>query len=281
MFKKIIYILVFTFFTAAINADVVKKIEIDGNKKVSDETIKIYGKIELNTNLNENDLNKILQNLYETNFFENVSVNLEENTLKIVLKEYPTINQLIILGEPSNKLKDQIIKVISSKEKNSFIKSNINNDVNLIKRLYASVGYNFSKVETKIKEIDDENFDLIFQIDRGDKTKISSIKFIGNNHVRSNRLKQVIASEEDKFWKVLSKNTVFNKEAIDLNERLLINYYKSLGYYDIRINSNIAEINLEKNVDLIFSIDEGERYFINKLSTNVDEVLDKNYFSFT
>ena len=82
MFKKIIYILVFTFFTAAINADVVKKIEIDGNKKVSDETIKIYEKIELNTNLNENDLNKILQNLYETNFFENVSVNLEGKYFK-------------------------------------------------------------------------------------------------------------------------------------------------------------------------------------------------------
>ena len=84
---------------------------------------------------------------------------------------------------------------------------------------------------------------MLFEIDRGEKTKISSIKFIGNKFVRSKRLRDVIASEESKFWKVLSKNTNFSENLINLDRRLLINYYKSIGFYNIKVNSNIAKIN--------------------------------------
>ena len=40
-------------------------------------------------------------------------------------------------------------------------------------------------------------------------------------------MRDVIASEEDKFWKVISRNTKFNESLIDLDKRLLENYYKS------------------------------------------------------
>ena len=278
MIKKIFLIIVFIFVTSLLKAEIVKEVVIEGNKRVSEETIKLYGGIELNKNISERDLNKIVNNLYETNFFENIEVKLENNTLKISLTEYPIINQLIILGEPKNSFKDEIKKFIKSKEKKPFIKSLLTEDVNIIKKLYASIGYNFAEIDTKIREINEENLDLIINIKRGNKTKISKINFIGNKTFRSYRLKQVVASEEDKFWKVLSKNTNFNEEILNLNKRLLINYYKSNGFYDVKIKSNVAEINENRNVNLIYSIDEGKRYYINKISTTVDAVLDEELF---
>ena len=69
---KIISIIVVTLFLISPSkAEIVKKIEISGNQRVSDATIKIYGDIKLNKDYNESDLNKILSNLYSTNFFEN------------------------------------------------------------------------------------------------------------------------------------------------------------------------------------------------------------------
>ena len=53
-----------------LNAEIVKRIDISGNKRVSEETVKIYGEIEVNKNYSERDLNEILTNLYSTNFFE-------------------------------------------------------------------------------------------------------------------------------------------------------------------------------------------------------------------
>ena len=60
---------------------------------------------------------------------------------------------------------------------------------------------------------------------------------------------------------------------------MLENYYKSIGYYDVKINSSIAEVNEnDANAKIVYSIDEGKRYTINKITTKVDKVFDKKIF---
>jgi len=279
MRKLLITVLIYLFCSSPIIAEVVKKINISGNSRVSDETIKIYGDIKINNNYTEKDLNKILNNLFSTNFFEDVQVELSNNILNINLIEHPVINQLIIIGEPSNKYQEQIRKIITSKEKDSYIKNNISKDVDTIKKLYASLGYNFTQVDTKVRKIDNSNLDLIFEIKKGKLTRISKITFVGDKKIRDKRLRDIVASEEHKFWKVISKNTKFNKNLINMDKRLLENYYKSVGYYDVKIKSNSAEISKKDgDIELIYSIDAGSRYVIKKIITNADPVIDKNIF---
>ena len=103
---------------------------------------------------------------------------------------------------------------------------------------------------------------MIFEINRGNQTKISSITFIGDKKIKSKRLKDIIASEEDKFWKFITRNTKFSQSLLNLDIRLLKNYYKSLGYYDVEISSNSAELNKTGDIDLIYSIDAGTRYIL-------------------
>ena len=267
------------FLFSSLNSAIIKKIEIIGNDRVSDQTIIVYGDIKVNEDINEQKLNQILNDLYSTDFFEDVKVQIKEDVLIINLKEYSVINKLIFLGEPSNRIKSEIKKNIRSKEKGSFIKSYISQDIETIKTLYSSIGYNFSKIEAKINKIDDRNIDLIMDITRGEKTKISSINFIGDKKIRDRRLRDVIASEEDRFYKFISKNTNFNQNIIDLDIRLLKNYYKSLGYYNIKVTSNSAELNEKGNIDLIYSIDAGERFIVNKISTDIDPIFDKELFN--
>ncbi len=278
LFKFILKFSLTFFIFSYLNAATINKIVIDGNKRVSDETIKVYGEIKLNENIDENKLNKILNNLYSTDFFEDINIKEVNGVLSITVKEYPLVNQLILNGEASSRIRDEIKKQISTKAKRSFIKSSISNDVNLIKQLYSSIGYNFANIDIKTKELDSSNVDILIEIDRGQITKISSISFIGDKKVRDNRLRNVIASERDRFYKIISKNTKFSENLINLDLRLLKSYYKSLGYYDVEINSNSAELNENKNIDLIYSIDAGKRYRINKISTNVDKTFDKELF---
>tara|TARA_B100000963_G_scaffold331801_2_gene322856 strand:+ start:2376 stop:4607 length:2232 start_codon:yes stop_codon:yes gene_type:complete len=261
-----------------LNAEIVKRIDISGNKRVSEETVKIYGEIEVNKNYSERDLNEILTNLYSTNFFEDISININNGVLKIKLVEYPVINELIILGEASNKYKEQIKKLIKSKKKRSFIKSNLAEDIEIIKKIYASVGYNFAKVEIKTKKISESTLDVVIEVDRGSVSKISKISFIGEKKVRERRLRDVIASEEDKFWKFISRNTKYSQELVKLDMRLLKNYYKSIGYYDVQVTSQSAELNKTGDIQLIYSIEAGNRYIINKISIDTDPVFDAKLF---
>ena len=80
------------------------------------------------------------------------------------------------------------------------------------------MGYNFSAVDAKFNKVDERNIDLIFEINKGEQTKISSITFIGDKKIKSKRLLDVIASEKDQFWKFLSRNTNFSNEILNLNE---------------------------------------------------------------
>ena len=88
--------------------------------------------------------------------------------------------------------------------------------------------------------------------------------------IRDRRLRDVVASEEDKFWKFLTKNTNFNKQLVNLDIRLLTNYYRSLGYYNVKINSSFAKLNDKSNFELIFNITEGKKYFFNNFSLKND-----------
>ena len=84
--NKFLAILVFILFNSSFsNAEVVKNLTIEGNNRISDETIKLYGEIELNKEYKDKDLDNILQQLYKTEFFENVNVTVS-NTLKVKVK---------------------------------------------------------------------------------------------------------------------------------------------------------------------------------------------------
>lgn len=281
MFKKskiIIFSVLSLLIFSNLNAEVINQLKVNGNSRVSEETIKVYGEIKLNENVSEKKLNQILNNLYSTNFFEDVSIKINNGVLNINVKEYPTVNQLIITGEPSKGIKKEIIEQISLKEKNSFIRSNLSKDIELIKNFYSAIGYNFAKVEAKVNKLSENTFDLLIEIDRGGVTKISSITFTGDKKIRDYRLRNIIASEQDRFYKFISKNTKFSNTLVNLDLRLLQNYYKSLGYYNVDITSNSAELNEVGNVDLVYTINAGQRYRINKISTNVDPTFDNEIF---
>ena len=108
---KFIVIIFFLFISVKSSSEIIKSIEITGNKRVSDETIKVYGDIQqTGSDITKADLDVILKNLYSTNFFENVSLVIDKGILKINVKEYPIVNQLVLIGEKSTRIQNEIKK---------------------------------------------------------------------------------------------------------------------------------------------------------------------------
>tara|TARA_B110001452_G_C15229776_1_gene426054 strand:- start:473 stop:2698 length:2226 start_codon:yes stop_codon:yes gene_type:complete len=276
MFK--IYTIILCLICTNLSAEVVQKLSVEGNSRIGKETIKVYGEIALGKDYTALDINKILKRLYETDFFEDIKINLNDGVLNILVKEYSIINFIDIEGEKSKTIKEFILERLNLRVKESFIESKLSQDINLMKRLYASRGFNFANVETKIQKFDDNRINLIYSLEKGKKTDIAKISFIGDKKIKDKRLRDIIVSEEKKFWKFLSRNTFLNSNTINLDKRLLINYYKSLGYYDVQVLSSNAEIDKENFTNLTYTINAGTRYRITKISTNVNDVLDKRIF---
>ena len=116
---KIYTLLIFFIFTS-LPAEIINKIEINGNQRVSIETIKMFSNISVGDDFDSNDFNSTLKKLYDTNFFNLIELKIEANILKINVEEFPIIQNVSIEGIDKQKIKDELLENISFKPRTSF-----------------------------------------------------------------------------------------------------------------------------------------------------------------
>ena len=92
-------------------SEVIKKIEVKGNERISSDTIIMFTGVNLNQNIDDDKLNKIIKRLYDTNFFKNISAEIKSSILKLNVVELPIIEKVDIKGIKSIKLKIIFIKI--------------------------------------------------------------------------------------------------------------------------------------------------------------------------
>ena len=276
-FSKIIIIL--CIFTTSAVSEILKKIEITGNKRISSETIIIFSEVKINDQINKSKLDKVIKNLYQTNFFRNISLNFENQILFLNVEENPIIENLEINGIKKQSLVEFIKGKIQLAEMKSFNEELLAVDLDLINNILKTNGYYFTKISSSKNINSDLNtINLRINIDLGEKAKIKKIIFLGEKIFKEKRLKEVIASEEHKFWKFISNNVYINQELINLDKRLLVSYFKNNGFYDVKVENSFVEFDKNSNFNLIFNIIPGKKYFFNEFNLNLPSNYDTNLF---
>ncbi len=266
LFKSLLLLLLLS---VSVYSEIIKKIEVTGNQRISSETIKVFSGIKVNTEIDLEDLNGIIKNLYKTNYFENVSLDINNNVLNIQVKENPIIQSVVIDGVKNKRILKVLNEIIELKEKTSFVKIKIKKDESKITNVLRTNGFYFSKVTSKIKTNENNTIDLIFDIQLGKRAHIKKITFIGDKKIKDRKLRSIIVSEESKFWKFISRKKYLDISRINLDERLLFNYYKNKGFYNVSIESSSAKIINEKDFELIFNINAGEKFYFRNFDLKI------------
>jgi len=114
------FLLVFLLFLNHAFSNPLDKIEIIGNDRISDETIKLFINVDIKDEINDNKLNQILKDLYSTDFFKDINLNFEDQTLFIKVIENPIIENISYNGVKSNRILDVIKENTSVKSRSSF-----------------------------------------------------------------------------------------------------------------------------------------------------------------
>ena len=114
MLKKIFKINFLIFFLTAISyAEVITDINVAGNKRISKETLIVFGEISKGSDYSQDDLNTILKKIYATNFFKNINISIENSILNINVVENPIISSVEFNGIRSEKLMEYLMDKIS------------------------------------------------------------------------------------------------------------------------------------------------------------------------
>ena len=278
LFNLILFLYFFILISTKSYSDTLDKISISGNIRISDETIFTFLPIKINDQISINQINEITKLLYETSFFKDISVELLGNELKISVIENPIIQNVSYNGIKSDSLKEFITKNLKLMDRSFYVDLHVKQDSNKILDNLKKKGYYFSQITPKIENLEDNKINLIYDIFLGDKAKINKISFIGNKIFKDRVLKNIILSEEYKFWKFISGKKFLNQDLVDFDKRLLTNYYLNKGYYNVNISSSFAKITDDDSFELIYNIDAGKRIFFGDLTLNLPINYEKENF---
>ena len=259
-------------------SEIVNKIEIIGNDRISNETIKLFIPIKIKDEINDVKLNQILQELYDTEYFKDVSVKFENKTLLINVIENPIIENISYKGIKSSRILNIIKDETLVKSRSSYNETIIKKEKLKINNILKNLGYYNSNIDVLVENSKNNLINITYDINLGKKSKISKITFIGNKIFKDKKLHRIITSTEYKFWKFISGRKYLNQNTALFDERLLKNFYKNNGYYNVVINSSFAKLIEENTFELIFNIDAGPKFFFGNLSLNLPVDFDKKNF---
>ena len=278
-YKILVYILIFniTFLSKSFSI-IIKKIEIFGNERIPNETIQMFSSVSIDDEVNNEKLNFILKQLYETGFFKDVNVKLDKDILKISLIENPIIENITFDGIKAKKIKDPITKNLKLKNRSSYNIIDLNYDKEKIISSLKELGYYFSNIEVFVKELENNKVNIKYLINLGDRAKIKKISFVGKKIFKDRKLRGVILSEEYKFWKFISGKKFLNESMIEFDNRLLTNFYLNKGFYQVKVNTSFAKLIEDNEFELIYNIDAGPKYYFGELKLNLPIDYDKSNF---
>ena len=271
-------LLFYSFFISSVNAESVDKISINGNERISNKTIQMFANIEINDEISNKKINLILKDLYDTNYFEDVRVSFENKILTIFVKEHPIIQKITYEGIKSQSLLENINTNKLIREKSPFNLIILEEEKNRLNKIIKKMGYFDPKIQISVEKLDKSLVNINLDIDLGKKAKIKKISFNGNKVFKDSKLKRIIASTEYKFWKIISGKKYLNPSLVDIDIRLLNNFYVNNGYYNVSINSSFARILNDNEFELIFNINAKNKIYFGELKLDLPIDFDEQNF---
>ncbi len=246
-------------------------VEIQGNERVDAATILSYAGISRGDEVSAAQLNDAYQRIMNSNLFEKVELVPQGSTLVVKVVEYPIVNVISIEG--NKRLKDEkLSELIKSQPRRIYSPSQAEADAAAIAEAYRVAGRLAASVTPKIIRRNDNRVDLVFEITEGKVVENERISFVGNKDFSDRRLRQILQTKQAGFLRNLIQRDTYVPERLDIDKKLLTDFYLSRGYIDFQVLDASAEVSRERDATFVtFTVREGLSYDIGKVST-VSEV---------
>jgi outer membrane protein insertion porin family len=246
-------------------------VTIEGNQRVDAATILNYAGISRGQEVSAAALNDAYQRILNSGLFETVELVPQGSTLVIRVVEYPIVN--VISFEGNRRLKDeQLAELVQSQSRRVYSPSVAESDAASIAEAYRVAGRIAATVTPKIIRRSDNRVDLVFEITEGRVVEIERLSFVGNRAFSDRRLRQVLETKQAGFLRTFIQRDTFLAERLELDKRVLTEFYLSRGYIDFQVLDASAEVSRERDATFVtFTVREGLSYTIGKV-TVVSEI---------
>ena len=258
-------------------AVLIKQVLVQGNQRVEDDAILRVTRSKVGDVFDEALLSEDLQSIYDMGWFDDVRVEVEKapdgDTVIFAVKEKPTIREIKFSGNvviDDEKLNENI-DISSGSILNIF---RIRRNIKIIESLYKDKNYQNVKVSYKIIPLENNQANLEFEIEEGEKVLIKKITFDGNSAYDSETLKKMMETDEKGFFSWLTSSGELNREVLQQDIYQLGAFYQNNGYAEARIGEPEIEYR-DEWIYILIKINEGPRFKMGRVDLAGDFIMPK------
>lgn len=246
-------------------AGIVRAIDVQGNQRIEADTIRSYMLLQPGDAYNADRLDRSLRTLFATGLFRDVVITRDGDRIRVQVEENPIVNRVAFEG--NSKVSDDVLRAeLMLRPRAVFTPQVAQADRQRILDLYARRGRFAARVEPKIIQLDQNRVDVVFEITEGDAALVSRVNFVGNTAFSDSRLRDVIATREQAWYRILSTSDIYDPERLNFDRELLRRYYLRNGYADVQVTGATAELAPDRSGFFVtYTIDEGPRYRIGRV----------------
>lgn len=274
--------------------ELIEKIEIAGNDRVTRETILYYLASKEGGVFDEDSLRRDFRVLWSTGFFSNIQIASGEGRngkiVKIIVEENPVIKDVSFRTGKKVKEADIVTKL---KEKDEYIlpysyysPAKIQKIKNTIEALLVEKGLDGGEIKAEIVKKGKNELGVLFRVKEGSKTRVGKIVFEGVGGIHESQLMGAIKEnkEHDLLSWIVGKDTFkANKlggDLANLKKKLQEHGYMEAYVGEPRIEDTTKRsifMKKQKMKVLVIPIAAGERYRLGEVKIEGNKLVHTGY----
>jgi outer membrane protein insertion porin family len=258
------------FVSTAISQDdpdswVVRDFRVEGAQSLLDGTIFNYLPINIGDTINPQLLREAIRALYDTEFFQDIELRRDDDTLVIVVLERPTIAEFTFDGNKDFKDEDleRMLQETDLSAGKMFDRSMLDDLTQFLTDEYFGRGKYAASIDASVEDLPDNLVRVHIEIDEGDRAKIREINIIGNTVFDDEELVSNFELSTGSWLSKFRKDNLYDKEALEGDLEILRSYYMDRGYADFNVTDVQVSISPDKtDIFISISVDEGDVYTV-------------------
>ena len=244
------------------------EITVTGVKSFSPQTVVAYTGLKKGQRIQipGEEISTTINKLWKLELFSDIEffitkIEGEVVDLELYIQELPTLSEYTIKGIKKGKI-ETIVKDTDIKKGKKLSKNFLATTKNYIENKFKKEGFLNAKVtiDTKADTTDVNNQKMLVSVDRGDRVKVRSISFEGNEVYKPKKLRKKLKNTKLEFLGRFWKRSKYIEADFEEDLKKLLDFYKEKGYRDARIISDSIVVD-DNKIDVVVKVQEGNKYY--------------------
>ncbi len=250
-------------------AQKITHIKFEGLAQLSSSAALEIADIHVGDTMDADKINQSIKNFFEQGYFKDVWVDKRGGTLIYHFKEKVAISNIQIKGYGTGNDGEKLLGSTGLKKGDLYDTRRVKRAKERLIAGLETQGYYDTVVEVTTQEVGKNSVSVIFDVNKGEKIKITKMNFIGASKLSQSDLEFDLANQEEDFlgWMPFLHSGEAKIDQLGYDAHRVKNVYMKHGYLDAEVSKPLMRVDFGSyKAEVDYKIKEGVRYRVGTIT---------------